>query len=102
METANLLQPQSEHALPWHLRGNNLLGNESRFPQSQKKRNPVGNLDNVAVEKENMKQEVESYPDGMLCQLVTSGTAIQYKEHKRRTCQEWGSTSPKMVKVRRN
>jgi hypothetical protein len=26
-----------------------------------KKRNPVGNLDNVAFEKENMKQEVESY-----------------------------------------
>jgi hypothetical protein len=31
-----------------------------------KKRNPVGDLDNVAFEKENMKQEVESYPDGMV------------------------------------
>jgi hypothetical protein len=31
-----------------------------------KKINPVGNLDNVAFEKENMKQEVGSYPDGMV------------------------------------
>ncbi len=30
-----------------------------------KRRNPVGNLDNIKFDKENMKEEVENLPDGM-------------------------------------
>ena len=33
---------------------------------SLKKRNPVGNVDNRAFEREKMKEEVESYPDGIV------------------------------------
>jgi hypothetical protein len=31
-----------------------------------KKRNPVGKLDNKIFEREKIKEEVESYPDGMV------------------------------------
>ena len=39
---------------------------QSEMNNRLKKRNPVGNVDNREFEREKMKEEVESYPDGIV------------------------------------
>ena len=39
---------------------------QSEMNSRLKKRNPVGNVDNREFEREKMKEEVESYPDGIV------------------------------------
>ena len=63
-----------------------------------KKRNPVGNLDNIAFEKEKMKQEVESYPDGMVVNWSHLAQRYNIKNTKGELAKNGGQIAQKWLK----
>jgi hypothetical protein len=63
-----------------------------------KKRNPVGNLDNIAFEKEKMKQEVESYLDGMVVNWSHLAQRYNIKNTKGELAKNGGQIAQKWLK----